>query len=125
MKYTLSLILSLLMSFTFAHAQVINAKVLLANSKAYHDPSGKLLSSNLTFDFIETRPGGKDRSTTVSANIKEETFRLLQSRDSFLIDSNWCVRLETLAIYQKSKLSYQKTKMGESAAVSPVLLQYK
>ncbi len=89
MKYTLSLILSLLMSFTFAHAQVINAKVLLANSKAYHDPSGKLLSSNLTFDFIETRPGGKDRSTTVSANIKEETFRLLQSRDSFLIDSNY------------------------------------
>ena len=87
MKYTLSLVISILMSFNFIHAQEISAKDLLVKSKEYHDPNAKLLTSDLTFDFIETRPGGKDRSTTVKANIVKETFRLLQSRDSFLIDS--------------------------------------
>lgn len=87
MKFTTSLICAIFMSFNFCIAQSISAKELLSKSKNYHDPDGKMLTSTLTFDFIETRPGGKDRTTTVIADVNEETFRLLQNRDSVLIDS--------------------------------------
>ena len=40
----------------------------------------------MILDLIETRPGGSDRSTTVSCNVEQETFVYLQGRDSVFMD---------------------------------------
>jgi len=89
MKIFISLFLFILGFSNSSLAQKLSAKELLSLSLEYHDPQGKLLQSDLTFDFIETRPNGQDRSTTVKCNIKKESFVILQSRDSFFIDSKY------------------------------------
>ena len=81
---------------SFCKAQQINSKQLLSKSFKYHDPLGKLLQSEIIFDFIETRPNASDRSTTVKCNIKNETFTIIANRDSLLVSS----------IYNKGQMSF-------------------
>jgi len=67
----------------------MTAEALLQKSINYHDPKGKLFSSDLTFKFIETRPNGADRKTTIKCHIEKEKFNSLQKKDSLIIESNY------------------------------------
>ena len=86
----LSLFLFVISNMQFSYCQnMLTANELLLKSIEYHDPKGKLSSFDLTFDFIETRPNGADRSTTIKCNLEKEIFSSLQSKDSFLINSSY------------------------------------
>lgn len=103
MKLFASIFFIILGSSSLCFAQNLSAKEVILKSIKYHDPQGKLLQSDLTFDFIETRPNTKDRSITVICNVKKESFTLLQSRDSFFIDSN----------YEKGKVRFKVNGVDE------------
>jgi len=56
-------------------AQSISSKDLLAKSIRYHDPQGMLHQKEVTMHFIETRPGGEDRKSSISFDIQREQFQ--------------------------------------------------
>ena len=87
MRYIFSILFLFVSSVYMSGQNLPNANELLQSSIKYHDPKGKLFSSDLRFDLVETRPNGTDRSTSIKCNIQKETFTSLQSRDSLLIES--------------------------------------
>ena len=62
-------------------AQIPTGAELLQKSIHYHDPEGTWGSQKHVLQLTETRPGGKDRKTTVEIDLNEERFNLDQLRE--------------------------------------------
>ncbi len=67
----------------------ITPEDLLQKSIEYHDPKGKLFSSPLTLDLIETRPNGVDRKTSLHCHISQERFTSSQIKEDVSIVSSY------------------------------------
>jgi len=103
MKFSVVIIM-LMLSIGISMGQMpINASDLLDKSIKYHDPKGKLLNSDLTFNLIETRPNGADRETTINCNIQDEVFTSIQKKDS----------LHIVGRYTKGKVEFKVNGSGD------------
>lgn len=81
-------ILGLLLIFsTLTFGQKVTPEEIIVKSIMYHDPDMKLFDSEVVMDFIETRPKGEDRKSTIRFNIKKETFQLANVRDGISMKS--------------------------------------
>ncbi len=69
-------ILCLCLIFNALNAQDMTATALLEKSMAYHDPDGTLFNQEVSMFFTETRPGGSDRKSSISFDIKNEMFQM-------------------------------------------------
>lgn len=72
----------LMMSFPVVNfGQSISAQDVIDRSITYHDPGGRLMKKKLQMHFVETRPGGDDRTSSVIINAHKEYFHLSNQRD--------------------------------------------
>ena len=62
-------------------AQKLEAKVLIEKSIKYHDPENKLFEDRVVMNFIETRPGGEDRKSSIAFQIPQEQFQTQKISD--------------------------------------------
>jgi len=67
--------------------QSISSQELIKKSINYHDPDGKLNTKEVLMDFIETRPNGADRKSSVEFDMCKESFKLTSIRDKTSIVS--------------------------------------
>jgi hypothetical protein len=74
------LVYCFLAGFTL-HAQSISPEALLERSIKYHDPKGQWGKKPVTLQLKETRPGGSDRSTSITIDLKKGSFLLDQMRE--------------------------------------------
>ena len=87
-------LLVLLSSFNVS-SQSLTADEVISKSIKYHDPEGKLFTKDVTMKFTGVRPGGEESKTSISFNIKKETFQMATKRDETSINS----------FYSKGKVS--------------------
>lgn len=81
MKLSIQLFFFCLLATFTVQAQSISPEVLLERSIRYHDPKGQWGKKPVTLNLKETRPGGTDRTTSISIDLKKGNFELDQMRD--------------------------------------------
>lgn len=81
MKFIIQLFFVSFISIFTLQAQTISPETLLERSIKYHDPKGQWGKKPLILRLKETRPGGSDRTTSISIDLKKATFELDQMRD--------------------------------------------
>lgn len=77
MRFTLFILLIFIS--VSAVAQSISGDDLVKKSIEYHDPKGKLRKKTVEMSFLETRPGGTNRHSQISFNIRKQKFSLSSS----------------------------------------------
>lgn len=83
MKIRFVLLFSLLLLFSIdvLTAQSPSANELIEKSMKYHDPQGKLLKKEISMFFIETRPNGEDRKSSIMFSIPQESFSMKRTTE--------------------------------------------
>jgi hypothetical protein len=83
-----SFLIVFLCSFLFNEglSQDIKSSELLTRSIAYHDPYQALMQGECEFHFRETRPGGKDRYTTVKFGVDLNSYTMKREVDEGTLD---------------------------------------
>jgi len=105
---------SLFLFLCFAPISVLcqekKAEEILAKSIEYHDPGGLLSSKNITMNFIETRPKGEDRKSSVRWNIKKRYFQMAREVDNLSINSFYKKGKVSILVNGKKKFSEEIAK---------------
>lgn len=81
MKTTYLFTFLLLLSTTYATAQMFTAQEVLQKSIEFHDPEGKWGTTPIRFELKETRPGGTDRETAIYIDLPQSHFKIDQIRN--------------------------------------------
>ena len=80
-------ILAILLIPTINFGQNASPVEVISKSILYHDPDMQLIDSEVVMGFMETRPKGEDRKSTICFNIKKETFQMKNIRDGISINN--------------------------------------
>ena len=88
-----NLFIAQLLLWSISGSQILTGQILasevLEKSIQHHDPNDILRSEKVTFHFLETRPGGSDRKTTVTIDYSEEYYHVNREVDGATIVMEW------------------------------------
>ncbi len=66
-----------------------SAEEVVRKSIAYHDPDGVWMTRTHHFTLVETRPGGKDRRTTIVLDYPAGGFSYRSEREGRVVEATW------------------------------------
>ncbi len=86
-KALIQVILFSCLYLTISAQQGISASEIITHSIEYHDPDGLLMSSDVSLYLNETRPDGSENKSTVSFDIRQESYAHQRKKEGATIIS--------------------------------------